>query len=358
MTHPDEDPAAHERSGATVVEGVETASAGSEHGGVLRPPEESKPGTAPVEQVRDDPAMTGGDESAGRRRRAGDPDARGARLRRRPVRALGPDLRPHLRLRRRLIRPGRRIRPVRPYSFPHDRSHPVLRRRLPDPVRGRHRHRGHQRPPSHSPPDQIDLNGLGDPPLRLVAAAAGIVRRVVDDFSENQPGQEDCKNNYVWIEHPNGEWTKYGHMRKGSVKGTARLKEEDPVRSGQLLGIESDVGCAHGTHLHFEVGVPDDAAEPVDDNGDLRGSNRIPRICLVAGRRFVRGARLVAAPCPPVDAVTAPIDFGPVRARHVPAPALPHRQRHRPGRDRTGPRVRRRLGVRVDAADRDARAGR
>ncbi|HEY6747828.1 MAG TPA: hypothetical protein VI357_19185 [Mycobacteriales bacterium] len=52
--------AAHERSGADVVEGVETAAAGTPHDGVLRPPEESKARTAPVEQVRDDPAMTEG----------------------------------------------------------------------------------------------------------------------------------------------------------------------------------------------------------------------------------------------------------------------------------------------------------
>ena len=64
MTHPDEDPAAHERSGADVVEAVETAAAGSEHGGVLRPPEESKPGTAPVEQTQGDPEMTGGEGSS------------------------------------------------------------------------------------------------------------------------------------------------------------------------------------------------------------------------------------------------------------------------------------------------------
>ena len=59
MTHPDEDPAVPERSGADVAEAVETAAAGSEHGGVLRPPEESKPGTAPVEQAHGDPDMTG-----------------------------------------------------------------------------------------------------------------------------------------------------------------------------------------------------------------------------------------------------------------------------------------------------------
>jgi hypothetical protein len=64
MTHPDEDPAVPERSGETVVEAVETAAAGSEHGGVLRPPEESEPGTSPVEQTRGDPEMTGGAGSA------------------------------------------------------------------------------------------------------------------------------------------------------------------------------------------------------------------------------------------------------------------------------------------------------
>jgi hypothetical protein len=62
MTHPDQDPAAHERSGETVVEGVETAAAGSEHGGVLRPPAESQPGTAPVEQAQGDGEMTGADQ--------------------------------------------------------------------------------------------------------------------------------------------------------------------------------------------------------------------------------------------------------------------------------------------------------
>ena len=55
-----DDTAAHERSGADVAEAVDKAAAGTAHDGVLRPPEESKPRTAPVEQVRDDPAMTEG----------------------------------------------------------------------------------------------------------------------------------------------------------------------------------------------------------------------------------------------------------------------------------------------------------
>ncbi len=48
------------RSGATVVEGMETLADGSQSAGVLRPPEEAKPRTAPVEKVLGDPDMTQG----------------------------------------------------------------------------------------------------------------------------------------------------------------------------------------------------------------------------------------------------------------------------------------------------------
>lgn len=49
-----------ERSGADVVEAVETAAAGTPHGGVQTRPEEMKPHAAPVEQVHGDAAMTQG----------------------------------------------------------------------------------------------------------------------------------------------------------------------------------------------------------------------------------------------------------------------------------------------------------
>ena len=55
-----EQPAHPERSGDDVVEAVETASAGTPHGGVQTSPEQMKPHAAPVEQVRDDAAMTEG----------------------------------------------------------------------------------------------------------------------------------------------------------------------------------------------------------------------------------------------------------------------------------------------------------
>jgi hypothetical protein len=58
QTHPDDDPADHARSGDDVVDAVRVAEQGTAvqdvHG--LR----GAPGSAPVEQVRDDPEMTEG----------------------------------------------------------------------------------------------------------------------------------------------------------------------------------------------------------------------------------------------------------------------------------------------------------
>lgn len=48
------------RSAPEVDDAIDRAAADSEGGGTLRPPEQSHPGTAPVEQVRDDGAMTEG----------------------------------------------------------------------------------------------------------------------------------------------------------------------------------------------------------------------------------------------------------------------------------------------------------
>jgi hypothetical protein len=51
---------------------------------------------------------------------------------------------------------------------------------------------------SHEPADRIDLKGVEAPgPFRVVAAAAGVIRFIVDNFSENRPGKSPCNNNYV-----------------------------------------------------------------------------------------------------------------------------------------------------------------
>ncbi|MQA32623.1 hypothetical protein [Modestobacter roseus] len=72
--HPDSDPADPTRSGEDVVDAVRTAEAGSAIEDAHGLP--GAPGSAPVEQVRDDPEMTGGQVVLGEdeSRPAGNPD--------------------------------------------------------------------------------------------------------------------------------------------------------------------------------------------------------------------------------------------------------------------------------------------
>lgn len=158
---------------------------------------------------------------------------------------------------------------------------------------------------SHSPLGRIDMIGTGQSTYKIVAAADGTVRYIVDSFSaqvESGSGQP-CTNNYVWIEHPNGEWTKYSHMQKDSTTVKAKIKVNQKVKAGTYLGDEGKVGCASGNHLHFEVGVPR-ATDPISVTGgflsDNDGSkrNRVPRICNIPGGIFVEGESYEARDVP------------------------------------------------------------
>jgi Peptidase family M23/Bacterial tandem repeat domain 1 len=148
----------------------------------------------------------------------------------------------------------------------------------------------------HSPIGRIDMHGEGGDSYKIVAAADGTIKFIEDSFSAKQDSKtaSACNNNYVWIEHANGEWTKYSHMKQNSTTGKAKLKAGDRVKAGTYLGDQGSVGCASGTHLHFEVGVPL-ASDPITITGgflkDNGGSerNRIPRICGIEGRIFKSG---------------------------------------------------------------------
>ncbi len=97
----------------------------------------------------------------------------------------------------------------------------------------------------------------------IVAAAEGIIRRIVDNHNTKPPTCDpDCQdfNNYVWIEHANGEWTKYTHMKRNSTSVDAGLQVGDQVCAGRFLGYECEIGQANGPHLHFEVRKPLDPA--------------------------------------------------------------------------------------------------
>ena len=156
---------------------------------------------------------------------------------------------------------------------------------------------------THDPPGRIDLGAKGSSP-RIAAAAAGRVEGIVDTNSVRQDSATaaQCNNNYIWLSHANGEWTKYTHMKKGSIRGKAGLKEGDTVKAGQYLGDYGDVGCAGGPHLHFEVAVPP-ASPPFFSpvGGFITGGNarnRNPRICGTRTGFFVRGESYTARAVP------------------------------------------------------------
>ena len=152
---------------------------------------------------------------------------------------------------------------------------------------------------SHAPANRLDLKGInGAAPYAVVAAATGIVEVISDSNTQNCCGGS-CANNYVWLSHIGGEWTKYSHLDTDSITVDAGLSEGDIVLAGQFLGWESDVGRACGTHLHFEVAVPDDPNNPLTggNGGFIQGINRIPRFCNVPGQIVAEDEEHTASPC-------------------------------------------------------------
>lgn len=147
----------------------------------------------------------------------------------------------------------------------------------------------------HSPVGRIDMSGVNGNSYTIVAAEDGWIRYIVDD---NTDSQGSCiNNNYIWLEHPNGEWTKYSHIETNSATG-AGLTVGMWVTQGTYLGIESDIGCASGPHLHFEVSVPDDPSNPINPAGGyIIGENRMPIICDIPGNVFDSGETYTANPC-------------------------------------------------------------
>jgi hypothetical protein len=163
---------------------------------------------------------------------------------------------------------------------------------------------------SHNPHNRLDLSPTDNSVEHFVrAAAGGWIEYIVDGFDttcpvtcvsydptlpgragtccpRNSPGcgpcaggppgcTTACRNNYVWIRHANGEWTKYTHMKVGSVTAEG-LVVGQWVPAGRRLGIEGNVGWATSVHLHFEVAVPDVVGAAPDPLGLTWDFGQIP----------------------------------------------------------------------------------
>jgi murein DD-endopeptidase MepM/ murein hydrolase activator NlpD len=162
---------------------------------------------------------------------------------------------------------------------------------------------------THTPVGRYDMSGNSNGSscssnYTIVAAAAGYVRRIVDNHDVHGPDcTSNCSdyNNYVWIEHANGEWTKYTHMKKNSTTINAGLVVGEFVEGGQMLGYECEIGAASGPHLHFEVRHPNNPSNvQISTLGGFMddADHRIPAICGQTKNYFEGGDDVTSSGCP------------------------------------------------------------
>ncbi len=88
----------------------------------------------------------------------------------------------------------------------------------------------------------IDLVGEGSTLDYIIAFADGVVK--ISKYSVSA-------GEYVQIDHGNGNYTRYLHMKKGS----RTVKAGDKVFKGQVIGFMGATGNVTGAHLHFDVNV-------------------------------------------------------------------------------------------------------
>jgi hypothetical protein len=105
--------------------------------------------------------------------------------------------------------------------------------------------------------------------LPIKAAAPGVVAIARDGLADHirsgaNSNEKGGPGNHVILDHQNGEFTLYAHLRQGSVT----LKPGQAVSRGQELGRCGNSGASSAPHLHFQL----------MDGPDLNTARGIPPI--------------------------------------------------------------------------------
>lgn len=121
--------------------------------------------------------------------------------------------------------------------------------------------------------------------------------------------------NGLYITHPDGTTTVYGHLQKFSKKITAYIKEKQytqesfnvnlmltpdelPIKEGELVALSGNTGSSGGPHLHFEIRdtETEETMDPIEYYKDLIQDTRPPKIQGIMvypmqGKGVVNGSR-------------------------------------------------------------------
>lgn len=97
------------------------------------------------------------------------------------------------------------------------------------------------------------LKAWDDPsPHKIVATAHGVVIEVEDSYDEcglftDSTGEAALCNNFIWVDHLNGDFTVYLHIAFQS----ARVDSGDAVVEGQWIADEGDVGSTFSSDTEY-----------------------------------------------------------------------------------------------------------
>lgn len=121
--------------------------------------------------------------------------------------------------------------------------------------------------------------------------------------------------NALYLTHPDGTTTVYGHLQQYSEKIAAYIKEQQyiqesfrvdlsltpdllPVERGEIVALSGNTGSSGGPHLHFEVRdtETEELIDPTDYYSDLITDTKPPKIqgiliCPIEGKGVVNGSR-------------------------------------------------------------------
>lgn len=103
---------------------------------------------------------------------------------------------------------------------------------------------------SHSGPDRGAIDIAVDLDTPVICPFNGVVVLVVDTNDRNGPTSDFAKyNNFIEIEHADGEYSRLSHIAKGS----SLVRPGDHVVEGQQVATVGLVGATTRPHLHWMI---------------------------------------------------------------------------------------------------------